>query len=276
MVARPIIKALLASTALVLAWCVLKPAMAQGVHPASALPSASALSLASALPPTSALPSTTLPAPSSATAACDTAGEAAEARYDLPPGLLRAIGRVESGRRDPATGQVAPWPWAINAEGRGQLFFSRDEALAATRTLQSAGVASVDVGCFQVNLVHHPLAFPTLEDGFDPAHNADYAARFLLSLRAKTGNWDAAVAAYHSATPELGLPYRDRVLAVWGHQAPNDGPQATTAASPASIPLVVRVITWSPPKPGASPSGMRIWTPSAAGQGAAVIRITRG
>jgi hypothetical protein len=255
MATRPILTTLLASTVLVMAWCVLKPAMAQGLHdPATA------------------------PSPLSDTAACDAAGAAAEARYDLPPGLLRAIGRVESGRRDPTTGQVTPWPWAINAKGRGQLLDSRDEALVTTRTLQQAGVASIDVGCFQVNLVQHPLAFPALEDGFDPARNADYAARFLLSLRAKTGSWDAAVAAYHSSTPELGDPYRDRVLAVWGHQAPaGAAPFATASVTPLpSMPLIVRVITWSPPKPGGSSPGMRIWTPSAAGQGAAVIRITRG
>ena len=42
-----------------------------------------------------------------------------EREHDLPAGLLLAIARVESGRPDPATGAVLPWPWTINAEGEG-------------------------------------------------------------------------------------------------------------------------------------------------------------
>lgn len=212
--------------------------------------------------------------------ACDAAGAEAERRYDVPPGLLRAIGRVESGRRNPGTGLIAPWPWTINAEGQGQVFGSQSEALATTRRLQGSGVALIDVGCFQINLVHHPAAFVTLDEGFDPQHNADYAGRFLQSLRVKTGSWEAAVAAYHSATPERGEPYRDRVLAGWsregGSAAALVSPPALAVAAPA-----VRTVVWSP---AALPSGQstakaggpRIWGPSAVGQGASVIRITRG
>ena len=79
---------------------------------------------------------------------CEAAGTEAEQRHGVPAGLLNAIGRVESGRRDPISGQLAAWPWAINAEGRGKLFDSQAEALAGTRTLQAGGVASIDIGCF--------------------------------------------------------------------------------------------------------------------------------
>lgn len=202
---------------------------------------------------------------------CDVAGEEAERRHELPSGLLRAIGRVESGRRDPATGKTAPWPWTINAEGRGKLFESLDEALAGTRALQQARVASIDVGCFQINLLHHPTAFTTLEEGFDPIRNADYAARFLQQLRGKTGNWDAAVAAYHSATPERGLPYRDKVMASLAREGATTLPPLV-----APTPFMVRMVTWSPTVGTPLAGGMRVWTPSAQGQGAAVIRLTRG
>ena len=43
----------------------------------------------------------------------------------VPPRLLFAIARVESGRRDPATGGTHPWPWTINAEGRGSFFLTK-------------------------------------------------------------------------------------------------------------------------------------------------------
>ena len=131
----------------------------------------------------------------------------------MPPGLLLAIGVVESGRFDPATGRKAPWPWTIDANGAGQAFAGLADATAAVRTLQERGVASIDVGCFQINLHNHPAAFANLEEAFDPPANAAYAARFLSLLHTRTGSWEAATAAYHSSTPRLGDSYRDTVLA---------------------------------------------------------------
>ena len=66
----------------------------------------------------------------------------------------------------------------------------------------------------------HPDAFATLADAFDPVRNADYAAGFLRRLQSRTGSWDSAIADYHSDTPDLGLPYERRVLAVWHGQGP--------------------------------------------------------
>jgi hypothetical protein len=203
-----------------------------------------------------------LAAEDSDTNSCLRAGLDAERKLDLPPGLLLAIGRVESGRLDPATGRVAAWPWTINAGGVGQLFATLPEALAATRTLRGSGVNSVDVGCFQINLFHHPTAFASLEQAFDPPANANYAARFLSALRSRTGSWQAAVAAYHSATPERGGPYRDRVLAAWPYG--NIAPAAPVA------PPVARTLVWTP---APATEGMHIWTPSPAGTAPSVISI---
>lgn len=193
---------------------------------------------------------------------CLRAGLDAERKLDLPPGLLLAIGRVESGRLDPATGRVTAWPWTINAGGAGQLFASLPEALAATRALRGSGVTSVDVGCFQINLFHHPTAFASLEQAFDPPANATYAARFLSELRGRTGSWQAAVAAYHSATPELGGPYRDRVLAAW--------PDANIAPAAEVGPHLMRTMVWTP---APATDRMRIWTPSPVGTAPSVISI---
>jgi hypothetical protein len=192
---------------------------------------------------------------------CQRAGLEAERNLDLPAGLLLAIGRVESGRRDPLTGRVTAWPWTINADGVGQLFGSLAEALAATRALQARGVTSVDVGCFQINLLQHPTAFASLEEAFDPQANATYAAHFLVALRTRTGSWEKAVAAYHSATSERGGPYRDRVLA---------GLAPTDVAPGIAEPDGKRVVIWTPtPATGR----MRIWTPSPPGLAPAVISI---
>jgi hypothetical protein len=158
-------------------------------------------------------------APASPGQLCRTAITAAEQGQAIPVHLMQAIGRVESGRRDAATGTQNPWPWTINAEGQGQFFDSKADALAAVRALQAKGVRSIDVGCMQVNLMHHPDAFPTPEQAFDVSVNAAYAARFLRQLFGQTGDWTKAVGLYHSATPELSEPYAKKVMAIWPEES---------------------------------------------------------
>ena len=150
---------------------------------------------------------------------CGPAIAAAEVRYALPVGLLRAIAQVESGRTDPRTGATDPWPWSTNAENQDQVFDSRADAVAWVRATQARGVASIDVGCLQVNLKYHPDAFASLEDGFDPVRNADYAARFLLRLHAVSVDWAEAVGRYHSYTEALAQPYRAQVARSYAGRA---------------------------------------------------------
>ena len=144
---------------------------------------------------------------------CRQAIRAAEMAAGIPSQLMAAIGRVESGRRD-AQGQVDPWPWSINVEGVDHVYETRAEAIAAVRGFQAAGKKSIDVGCMQVNLMFHPTAFASIEQAFEPAANAAYAARYLKELFAQTGSWEKATAYYHSATPELGTPYQQKVAAL--------------------------------------------------------------
>jgi len=146
---------------------------------------------------------------------CETAITSAEYAGRLPPGLLGAIGVTETGRVDARSGRVRPWPWTVNAEGEGQFFETKQQAVAAVRALQARGVRSIDVGCLQVNLMYHRDAFATLEDAFDPPVNAAYAARFLNTLYVEGRNWAHAIAAYHSETPALGDAYRVLVMAQW-------------------------------------------------------------
>ena len=146
---------------------------------------------------------------------CELAGAEAERDWRLPAGVLGAIGRIESGRYDPASGRVMAWPWTINAAGEGHYFDSSAAAIEAVQNLVIRGVGSIDVGCFQINLMYHPDAFATLEQAFDARANAQYAARFLSELHDRTGSWEAAIAWYHSATPAEGEPYRSKVMADW-------------------------------------------------------------
>lgn len=142
---------------------------------------------------------------------------------------MAAIGRVESGRPDPQ-GVVNPWPWSINAEGEGHFYDSKAEAVAAVKALQARGVQSIDVGCMQVNLMHHPHAFAGLDQAFDPLANATYAAQFLLQLHGQSNDWTRAVADYHSANPGIGGDYQRRVAAVWPEERTRLGltPQPAT------------------------------------------------
>ncbi len=154
--------------------------------------------------------------PASPLAQCAIAIATAERAETLPPGLLGAIGRVESGRYDPVTGSLQPWPWTIDADGIGRQFETKDAAIEAVRGLRAEGVRSIDVGCMQVNLQQHPQAFATLEQALDPAANAAYAAHFLRVLFAESLDWSTAAGAYHSHTPDIGAPYRQLVLETWG------------------------------------------------------------
>ena len=147
---------------------------------------------------------------------CLAAASASERDRALPPDLLGAIGRVESGRWDPAAHGVVPWPWTVNAAGSGHMFASAQQAVAYVTWLQAQGVRSIDVGCFQVNLLYHPDAFASLDQAFDPAANAAYAGDFLGQLHRRSGSWEQAVGDYHSRLPEQGEPYRRRVLSLAG------------------------------------------------------------
>ncbi|MBW4022437.1 MAG: lytic transglycosylase domain-containing protein [Proteobacteria bacterium] len=165
---------------------------------------------------------------------CLAAAANAERQYDIPSGLLAAIGEAESGRRDPVSGRVTPWPWTIDAAGNGLYL---PDATAATRKLDaliSQRVGLIDVGCFQIDLAYHPDAFPTLADAFDPDANAEYAARFLAGLYHRLGSWAAAVAAYHSQAPALGAPYKDHVLSLWHGVEPPEQRFGMTVWTPQS------------------------------------------
>ena len=140
---------------------------------------------------------------------------AAEQKFALPQKLLQTIGIVESGRADPVTGRVTPWPWTINAAGTGHFYETKAAAIKAVQDLQEAGTRSIDVGCLQINLVHHPAAFSSLDEAFDPVVNTRYGGHFLSDLYQETGKWPLAAAAYHSRTQEIGASYAERVMAMW-------------------------------------------------------------
>jgi hypothetical protein len=167
------------------------------------------------LAPCQAHADTSLTAPPPSTQLCRQAINAAERAHNIPAHLLAAIARVESGRRDQPSGTFNPWPWTINMDGQSSFYDNKPQAVAAAQAMRPRVTRSIDVGCMQISLTHHPDAFAGMEQAFDPAANAEYGARFLTELFAKTGSWPKAVAQYHSATPDLGDEYQRRVYAAW-------------------------------------------------------------
>lgn len=138
-----------------------------------------------------------------------------ERKYRIPQHLLSAIASTESGRWHKGLNLALPWPWTINAAGQGYYFDTKEEAIRKVRELQRQGITSIDVGCMQVNLHHHPEAFHNLSQAFDPVSNVGYAASFLRRNYEEMGSWKDAAAAYHSRTPERGANYVGLVYNSW-------------------------------------------------------------
>lgn len=161
-----------------------------------------------------------------ATASCETYIRQQENFYNIPPHLLKAISLIESGRTL-KPGQRVAWPWTINVNGKGYVYETKQQAINAVRKFQRQGKTSIDVGCMQINLKHHPTAFKHLEEAFDPQLNVAYAAQFLNNLKRQLGNWRTAVAHYHSSTPQFHYPYREKIQKQWAtlrHSAGNITP----------------------------------------------------
>ncbi len=160
---------------------------------------------------------------------CTDVARATEKATGIPRHLLAAISLTETGRFDAERGENFAWPWTVMAEGRGRYFQTKAEAKAEVEILLSQGVRNIDVGCMQINLHFHWDAFDSLDQAFDPAANAAYAAEFLKSKHARTRNWLTAAGQYHSHTPENFRPYRIKVLSYWNKLRRGDAGGSATA-----------------------------------------------
>ncbi|MGI4747619.1 MAG: transglycosylase SLT domain-containing protein [Janthinobacterium lividum] len=178
--------------------------------------------------------------------ACLEAARAAELRNGIPSGLLAAIGKVESGS----------WSWSVNGNDSepGQRFDSAEEAERYAQGLLAAGKRMIDLGCFQIDLLYHQDVFQQWQDAFDSELNAQAAAGILSRLHQRTGDWNRAVALYHSADPNLGQSYLHSVMNAWeGRDSSVNGYALLPASDSYSI---LRV---------SSSFGIAVWGPGMAG-----------
>lgn len=149
---------------------------------------------------------------SSEAATCDDAATIAAREQNIPINVLKAVTRVETGRR--INGELRPWPWTVNMEGEGHWFQTEDEARHYVFKHFKQGKRSFDVGCFQINYRWHGTAFRSIDEMFNPLENARYAAQFLNRLFDELGDWTDAVGAYHSRTPKHADRYTRKYKSV--------------------------------------------------------------
>ena len=137
-----------------------------------------------------------------------------EQKYRIPRDTLHSISLQETGRLHSKHKVRIVWPWTVNVEGAGHFFDTKKEAVNFVKQQLAKGASSIDVGCMQVNLKHHPRAFRSLDEAFEPRTNIAYGAQFLRSKYEQVGNWHKAIAHYHSATEHLGSKYKDNVIKI--------------------------------------------------------------
>jgi len=147
---------------------------------------------------------------------CESEIVRAERKYGIPNRLLLAIATVESGR-NVGKSHKRPWPWTICANGKGYYCSTKSAAIATVKRLISQGTRNIDVGCMQVNLMHHSKAFKTLEEAFTPHTNVAYASKFFINLKNLHNSWTKAVGYYHSKVEKFYKPYCSLVYAAWKH-----------------------------------------------------------
>lgn len=123
---------------------------------------------------------------------CEREMRAAADEFDIPLGVLYAVGMTESG------GKKGLQPLAMNIAGKPFVASTLAEALARFEDERVRGVKLIDLGCMQVNHHYHGEHFASVAEMFDPHKNVQYAAHFLNELHARHDTWTMAVARYHA------------------------------------------------------------------------------
>nr|WP_244300751.1 transglycosylase SLT domain-containing protein [Roseibium hamelinense] len=131
-------------------------------------------------------------AAASAQNVCEREMMAAAKQYEVPLGVLYAVGLTETGRKN------SLYPYALNIEGRSVFPPSARAALQDIASAQQAGKKLIDIGCMQINHYYHSREFRSVDHMLEPRANVQYAARFLKQLRSSHGSWTMAVARYHA------------------------------------------------------------------------------
>ncbi|MBS1211417.1 MAG: transglycosylase [Proteobacteria bacterium] len=132
----------------------------------------------------------------------------------LDPHLLYAVALVESARV--SGDSAAPWPWALNHDGKTLYADSPEAAIHQVRNSLSAGKWAIDVGLMQVNLRWHRHRVHRAEDLVDPLTNLQVGADILAeSIASAPGDLALGVGRYHAWNDRVAAyRYGRKVLAL--------------------------------------------------------------
>ena len=137
--------------------------------------------------------------------------------YGLPPALLYSVALTESGQSSLSEGQFRPWPWALNIDGEGHYFLSRQLAWNALQAaLSETEASSVDVGLMQISWRYHRSVLGSSWQALDPYHNLRVAAGILRDCFVKHTHWIQSAGCYHAPNDSARADrYGQRVKAHW-------------------------------------------------------------
>ncbi len=131
--------------------------------------------------------------------------DSAAQEMDVPTEITQAIARVESNGT----------PYALNVEGKGYFFDSKEEALAAAAKAESEG-RSFDSGIMQINNWWLKRFGIPLEAVFDPEANILLGSWILKQEMERGSDTWAAVGRYHSPNADRGNNYAQLVRQALG------------------------------------------------------------
>ena len=117
-------------------------------------------------------------------------------------------------RIDPVHGDARPWPWTVRSGPDSFYLPSKELALRKVRELRAAGRSNIDVGCMQINLGHHPTAFASLDEAFDPLEQRRLWRALLTSCTPRPARGPRR-RALSQQRPDRGQAYRARVWRLW-------------------------------------------------------------
>lgn len=136
----------------------------------------------------------------------------AASKYGVEKELLYAIALAES-KKAAGSESMRPWPWALNIEGKGYLFETREEAETELNNAIAAGIKSIDVGPMQVNLLWNGFRVERPEDLFDIQTSAMVGAAILSEAMLSSPNDKTiGVGRYHNWDADKARVYGTRVL----------------------------------------------------------------
>lgn len=146
--------------------------------------------------------------------------EAAHA-WGVPAAWTQAIAHVESGLS----------PWALNIEGKGYRFDSKEKALAKAKEAEAEG-RSFDSGVMQVNNFWLKKYGIPLEAALDPLANIYLGSWILKQEIARHGESWNAVGAYHSPNEDRGRRYAEMVKAALNKEPDKVSVRAVATSKP--------------------------------------------